>query len=109
MPDAEQRALVIYELIRATSADRPNGFDSVAELLRVMNAWKEQNEGLRAMHLATPEIHVAFLARTPEWIRENYRLPRNFRVIHTLLDAIRISLEALPKPLPSHLIEHLLR
>jgi hypothetical protein len=109
MTDAEHRALAIYELIRATSADRPiSGFDSVAELLRVMNHWKEQNEALKELHRARPEVHLAFLARSCAWIREEYRVEQNFRVVHTLQDAIQICLQAAPKPLPSEVIEHLL-
>jgi hypothetical protein len=108
MPDAEQRALAIYELIRATSADRPmSGSGTVAELLRAINHWKEQNEALKDLDHARPDVHLAFLARSCEWIREEHRA-RNFPVVHTLEDAIQICLQAAPKPLPSEVMEHLL-
>ncbi len=75
MPDAEQRALALYELIRATSDDRPtHGFDSVSGLLRVINAWKDQNEALKELHHATGDVHLAFLAHTCAWLREEYRV-----------------------------------
>jgi hypothetical protein len=109
MPDAEHQALAIYELIRATSADRPvSGSGSVAELLRAISHWQAQNEALKAMHRALPAVHLAFLARSPEWLRQENRAARNFRVLHTLGDAIRICLQAAPKPLPSAVIERLL-
>jgi hypothetical protein len=109
MPDADHQALAIYQSIRATSGDRPAaGFASVAELLRVISQWQAQNEALKAMHRALPEVHLAFLARSPEWLRRETRIPGNFRILHTLEDAIRICLQAAPKPLPSAVIEHLL-
>jgi hypothetical protein len=109
MPDAEHQARTIYELARATSAGRPiSGADSVAELLNSISHWQAQNEALKAIHHAGPGVHLAFLARSPEWLREESRESGNFRVLHTLEDVIRICLQAAPKPLPADLIEHLL-
>jgi hypothetical protein len=109
MPDAEHQARAIYEMIRAASADRPvSGAGGVAELLRVLSHWQAQNEALKAMHRALPEVHLTFLASSPAWLRQENRAPRNSRVLQTLGDAIRIGLQAAPKPLPSQLIEHLL-
>jgi Domain of unknown function (DUF4132) len=108
MPDAGQLALAIYELIRATSADRPmGGSTTVADLLRAIDRWKEQNEALQELQRARSEVHLAFLARSCAWIREEYRV-RNFRVVHTLENAIQICLQAVAKPLPSEVMERLL-
>jgi Domain of unknown function (DUF4132) len=108
MIDAEQQASAIYELIRTSSVDRPmSGFDTVAQLTRVITAWKEQDEGLKALNRAVPAVHVSFLARSCEWLRKEHH-DRNYRVLHTLLDAIAICLQSAPKPLPSALVEHLL-
>jgi hypothetical protein len=109
MPDAAHQASAIYELIRTTSFDRPvSGSDSVTELLRVMRHWQEQNEALKELHRAAPEVHLAFLAHSTEWLRKETRVTRDYRVIHTLQDAIQISLQAVPKPLPSEMIEPIL-
>jgi hypothetical protein len=108
MPDAEQRALALYELIRATSDDRPtHGFDSVSGLLRVINAWKDQNEALKELHHATGDVHLAFLAHSCAWLREEYRV-HNYKVTYTLQDAVQISLRAAPRPLPSPVIEQII-
>jgi hypothetical protein len=108
MSDSEQQASAIYELIRKTSGDRPmSGFDTVTELTRVMTAWKEQDAGLKTLNRAAPTVHLAFLARSCAWLRKEHR-DQNYRVIYTLQDAIAISLQAAPKPLPSQLVELLL-
>jgi hypothetical protein len=109
MRDADHQALAIYELIRVTSGDRPaTGFDSVAELLRVISNWQAENEALTAIHRAQAEVQLAFLAQSPDWLRREHRVPDNFKVLHTLEDAIRVCLQAAAKPLPSSLIEHIL-
>jgi Domain of unknown function (DUF4132) len=108
MTDAEHQALAIYEMVRATSADRPSYGNTVVELMRRLNHWREQNPALIVLTSSTPQVHLAFLARSCEWLREETRIERNFLVLATLSDAVRISLQTAPKPFPSELIENLL-
>jgi hypothetical protein len=109
MHDAAQQASAIYQLIRATSFDRPvTGFDSVADLLRATRHWQEHNESLKQIRNAGPDVHLALLAHSTEWLRDENRVTRNYRVIHTLQDAIQISLQTAPKPLPSAVLERIL-
>jgi hypothetical protein len=69
MNDAEKQALVIYELICATSGDRPFAFRSMAEMNRIITEWRANNPGLTALRNAGPEVQVAFLGRCFEWLR----------------------------------------
>ena len=49
MTEAEQQAFSIYELIGATSANRPMAFRSTEEAQRETAAWQATNPGLQAM------------------------------------------------------------
>jgi hypothetical protein len=108
MTDAERQALAIYEMVRSTSGDRPSSGNSVVELTRRLNEWREQNSALTQLHNSAPEVHLALLTHSYVWLREEIRQPRNYNVTHTLCDAIQISLQAAQKPLPPDLVERLL-
>jgi hypothetical protein len=69
MTEADKQALSIYETIVATSKERRNGFNSIAEMLREQLTWKTQNPGLSALGRATPEVLFAFLDQSIEWLR----------------------------------------
>src|SRR5215467_10367913 len=104
MADSKQQALVIYETICATSADRPFAFHSLEHMLRELAAWRENNAALRALREASPEVHTAFLNHSAEWLKAESRDHSNFRVTSTLIDAILEALTRSPKPLPGELV-----
>jgi hypothetical protein len=47
--DAEKQAWTIYEMICATSADRPFAFQSVEQMYREIGDWKANNPALAAI------------------------------------------------------------
>ncbi len=103
MTEAENKALAIYELIRSSSADRPFAFDSMEQLRRETAAWKERNPGLSELSRAEPEVLLAFLNQSFDWMNAEARID-NFRVVHTLSDATVYVLTEAPKPLPTELV-----
>jgi Domain of unknown function (DUF4132) len=106
--DAKKRAATIYEAICTTSADRPFAFQSVAEMHRDIAAWQANNPGLTSLRQAPPDVQIAFLSQSVEWLRAESRDYSNFRVTSTLIDAILHALAAAPKPLPMELVLKLL-
>jgi hypothetical protein len=106
--DAEKKAETIYEMIRLSSEDRPFAFDSMEQLRTELGAWKENNPGLSELSRSGPEVLMAFLQRSFDWISAEARIEKNFRIVHTLCDAIVYALTEVPKPLPTDLILRLL-
>jgi hypothetical protein len=106
--DAKKQAAIIYEAICTTSADRPFSFHTVAQMHREIAAWQANNPGLTSLRGAPPEVQIAFLSQSVEWLRAESRDYSNFRVTSTLIDAILHALAAAPKPLPTELVLKLL-
>jgi hypothetical protein len=108
MPEARQLALAIYEKICTTSADRPFSFHSVEQMHREIAASQANNRGLEALRKTSPDVLIAFLSQSVEWLKAESRDHSNFQVTSTLLDAILYALEATPKPLPKDVVFKLL-
>jgi hypothetical protein len=106
--DADKQAQAIYEQICATSDDRPFAFQSVLQMFREVADWKAANPALRALEKASPEVHLAFLHHSCEWLKAEAKEQRNFRVKSTLIDAIRLSLTFAPKPFPQEMVASIL-
>ena len=107
MTEAEKQALAIYEMICATSGDRPLWGNSVEPLMHAMFDWKAKNPALTILCSSSPEVHLAFLRHSFEWLRAEAR-DGDVRVRQTLPEAVLIALELAPKPLPPDLIVKLL-
>jgi len=108
MTEAEKQALGIYEMICATSGDCPLSFNTVEQLKREMSDWKARNPALITLRNSSPEVQLAFLNQSFEWLRAEARADRNIRVCQTLPEAIQIALELASKPLPPELTLKLL-
>jgi len=108
MTDAKEQATEIYEMICTTSADRPFAFRSVEQMQREMAAWQANNPGLQKIRQASPEVLIAFLSQSVEWLKAKSKDHSNFRVTSTLLDAIVYALKTAPKPLPTEVVLRLL-
>jgi hypothetical protein len=108
MSDAEKQAWAIYEQICATSSDRPSSGDVLSQLLRDIANWQAKNPGLRAIQQAAPEVLLAFLKNSLEWLQTKSQDHRHYRTIQTLADATRFTLNAALQPLPSEIVLHLL-
>ena len=108
MADTQKQAATIYEEICTTSADRPFSFHTVAQMHREIAAWRANNPGLTSLRRAPPDVHIAFLSQSVEWLRAESRDYSNLRVTSTLIDAILHALAAAPKPLPTELVLKLL-
>jgi hypothetical protein len=101
MTEAEKQALAIFEMICATSDDRPLWFHTLEQMTRELFAWKEKNPAFLALRTASPEVQLAFVRQSFEWLRAEARADGNIRVKQTLPDALQIALEVVPKPLPA--------
>lgn len=108
MTETEKQALAIYEMIAATSKQRPTFFQSVGQLLRETAAWKENNPALAELGRAQPTVLLAFLAQCFDWLRAEGHLAKNYNACLSLSEAIQIALSRAPKPLPGGLVLHLL-
>lgn len=109
MTPAEQQAQAIYEQICQTSADRPFSGKSVEEMMRAIASWQADNPALAALRQAPPEVHLAFVAHSLEWLRAEARPElRNFRVCQSLSDAIQLAIQRAPKPFAADLMLALL-
>lgn len=106
--EAEQQALNIYETICASSGDRPFAFQSVGQMHRDIAAWRASNAGLGKIKQASPEVLLAFLSESVEWLKAESKEHSNFRITSTIVDAILQSLQEVPKPLPNDLVLRLL-
>ena len=106
--DADKQAQAIYEQICTTSDDRPFAFQSVDQMFRDTADWKANNPALRALEKAVPEVHLAFLNHSCEWLKAEAKQRGNFRVTSTLMDAINFSLTFAPKPFPPEMVARIL-
>ena len=70
--------------------------------------WKAKNPALTLLRNSSPEVHLAFLRQSFEWLRAEARADGDVRVRQTLPEAVLIALELAPKPLPPDLILKLL-
>lgn len=107
MTDAEKQAQSIYEMICASSGDRPVAGNSVTQLLRDIAGWKAGNPALTLLKDAGPEVRLAFLEHSFEWLKAEARGER-FRVCQTMSEAIQMAMAAVPQPFPATLVHHLL-
>lgn len=108
MSDADTQAVAIYELMCSTCGDRPFSGNSLEELNRQIRTWQAANPALTILRESQPAVHLAFLKRSFEWLKANGSVTGNFRLCHTLSDAIDFALRAYAKPLPPELLVHLL-
>src|ERR1700751_867421 len=108
MEGPANQALVIYETICASSADRPFAFHNADQMQREIGAWRAGNAGLIRLQQASPEVQIAFLNQTVKWLTWESREHSNFRVTSTLVEAIQHAIQAAPKPLPIELVLRLL-
>src|ERR1700680_2939772 len=108
MTEAEKQALAIYEMIAATSGQRPKFFQSVEQMLRETGVWKKNNPALAELDRAEPPVLLAFLAQSFDWLRAEAHLARNYSAYITLSEGIQIALSRAPKPLPEELVVRLL-
>ena len=107
MTEAEKKALAIYELIVATSAQRPMAFRTMEQLQRETAAWKQNDPAFMELDRAEPEVLLAFLRQSFEWLRAEAHLAKNYTACNTLAEGIQVALSRAPKPLPGELVEHL--
>src|SRR5215469_5000311 len=105
---ADKQARAIYEQICTTSDDRPSAFQSVEGLFRDIGNWKAANPALQALQKASPEVHLAFLNHSPEWLKAESKDHGNFGVKSTLIDAINLSLTFAPKPFPTEMVARII-
>jgi hypothetical protein len=106
--DPARQAQLIYEAIRATSADRPFAFQSLEQLRRDVASWQAQNAALSALRQAPPDVLTAFLSQSVEWLKQESADHANFRIVSTLVDAILHAINSAPKPLAAELTLKLL-
>jgi hypothetical protein len=109
MTEAEKQALAIYESLVATSAQRPMAFRTMEQLQRETAAWKENNPAFMELNRAEPDVLLAFLRQSFEWLRAEAHLAKNYTACNTLAEGIQIALSRMPKPLPGELVQHLFR
>jgi hypothetical protein len=107
MTEAEKQALAIYELLVAASAQRPMAFQTMDQLLRETAAWKQNSPAFVELNCAEPEVLLAFLRQSFDWLRAEAHLAKNYFVCNTLSEGIQIALSRTPKPLPGELVQHL--
>ena len=78
MTEARKQALAICETICATSGDRPQTFHRVEQMQRETSVWKANNPALTALSNSSPEVKLAFLNQSFEWLRADARPARPF-------------------------------
>lgn len=108
MTEAEKQAFALYEDICASGKDRPYSANSLAEMMRKIAEWRASNSALTALSRASPEVQLAFLSGSFEWLRAEAKEFSRFRVCQAVTDAIQLVLTTLPKPLPTELVQRLL-
>jgi hypothetical protein len=107
MTEAEKQALALYESLVATSAHRPMAFRTMEQMQRETAAWKENNPAFMELNRAEPDVLLAFLRQSFEWLRAEAHLAKNYTACNTLAEGIQIALSRAPKPLPGELVQHL--
>lgn len=109
MTEAEKQALAIYELIAATSKQRPIRFQTMEQLQRETAAWREENPAFIELGRAEAPVIQAFLAQSFDWLRAEAHLAKDYTACNTLAEGIQVALSRMPKPLPGELVSHLFR
>ena len=108
MTSPEKEALAIYDTIRASSGDRPFAFHSVEEMRQETLAWQMSNPALIRLRKASPEVLIAFLDQSIDWVKAESRDHANFRITSTVVEATLYCLKEAPKPLPPGVVLKLL-
>jgi hypothetical protein len=108
MTEVEKKALAIYDVICASGQDRPSSGRSLDELMKALAEWRAKSPGLAALRKAPPEVQLAFLAQSLQWLRAEARLDRNLHVCSAIGEAVQVALDEAPRPLPEDLICRLL-
>ena len=108
MTDSEKQALAIYEAICATGADRPLSFQSIEQSLTDTDSWRKKNPGLILLRESSPDVLLAFLHHSFEWLKAEEKIDKNFGVCQTLTDATLIAIEGSPRPCPASVVFKLL-
>jgi hypothetical protein len=108
MVEPDTQALTIYDLMCSTCGDRPFSGNTVDELNRKVSTWQLANPALTMLRESEPAVHLAFLKQSYEWLKANGDVRGNFRLCHTLADAIDFSLRAYLQTLPSDIVLHLI-
>ena len=107
MTEIEKQALAIYEMIAATSKQRPMSFQTMEQMRRETAAWKENNPAFVELGRAEPQVLQAFLAQSFDWLRAEAHLAKDYTACNTLAEGIQVALSRMPKPLPRELVSHL--
>src|ERR1700722_13054492 len=107
MTEAEKQAQAIYELILATSAQRPMSFRTAEQMRRETAEWKQNNPAFIELARAEPDVLLAFLQHSFEWLRAEAHLAQNYTACNSLAEGIQVAFSRAPKPLPGALVEHL--
>jgi Domain of unknown function (DUF4132) len=108
MTEAEKQALAIYQMLRASSEDRPISGSSIEELTHRTNDWRSHSEALRTLQFSEPAVQSAFLGQSFQWLQTECRVQGNFRICQALSDAILVVLQHTLEPLSAPLVERLL-
>ena len=108
MTSPEKEALAIYDSIRSTSGDRPFAFHSVEQMRKETLAWQMSNPALTSLRKASPDVLVAFLDQSIDWVKAESREHSNFRIAATLVEAVLYCLKEAPKPVPAEVVLKLL-
>jgi Domain of unknown function (DUF4132) len=109
MTDAEKQALAIYELLVATSKDRPIRFQTADQMRRETAAWKATNPAFMELDHAEPAVLLAFLAQCFDWLKAEAHLAQNYTACNNVAEGIQVVLTRVPKPLPGELVKQLFR
>ncbi len=107
MTEAEKQAQAIYELILATSAQRPMSFRTAEQMRRETAEWKQNNPAFIELARAEPDVLLSFLQHSFEWLRAEAHLAQNYTACNTLTEGIQVAFSRAPKPMPGALVEHL--
>ena len=80
MTEAEKQAFTLYEEICATGKDRPYSANSVAEMMRKLEEWRENNAAFKALSRTSAEVRLAFLSGSFEWLHAEAKEFSRFQV-----------------------------
>ncbi len=82
-------------------------FRTMEQMQHETAAWKQNNPAFLELDRAEPEVLLAFLHQSFEWLRAEAHLAKNYTACNTLGEGIQVALSRAPKPLPGELVEHL--
>ena len=108
MVDPDKQALAIYEIICATSEDRPNSGKTLDELLKRLREWQEANPALTILKESLPAVLSAFLKQSIEWLNAQRMELIHYRICDTVHDGVVIALERCQRPLENSVVLHVL-